>query len=520
MPAPKVNFNSANLTQTVPSQVTGINFVLGRSIRGPFNDPSVVINSWTSFVNIFGGLSSMSAAPRLVKRLLEQGGSVRFCRVEGYDRTVPENPVGSATKADAIIFEDGFLDPLFSLQPKHAGEDYNNLKVTITNGANGQPGYFNLRIQHDTDKTLNEEYTNLIIEGKPTLEEANFLRRVSESSQLVDVEYRDLSYMADDQIMPEATEVNFTGGSDGTAPIVDDYIGDEVLRNGFYAFDPYDDSMQIGVFDMDDDSLHVAGANYARNRGDLQYFLHLSNNLTTPAALIAKRQSLNIDNKYVCFGAGGILLRDPLTSQVLATSGIADMMILANKTDQDYGTHYSFAGNTRGIVGGALGVVNNFGAPASHKDLDNLIDAGINLFINRDGAIKLWGNRSGQYKNDQERFNSIVRLVITLKKELRPALEDFIEEPNDIAMWRRMYFTVKPYLDNKVDSRALYSYRWLGDQFARSMDELAINDANDVSQGKYKVLLPIKAIPSLQEINVTMILTPAGVDFEIVSELI
>ena len=39
-------------------------------------------------------------------------------------------------------------------------------------------------------------------------------------------------------------------------------------------------------------------------------------------------------------------------------------------------------------------------------------------------------------------------------------------------------------------------------------------------RGKYKVNLMVKATPSIQEINVNIILAPTGVEFEVDSELV
>lgn len=524
MPAAKINFDTKNLTQTVVSNVAGVNFVEGRSIRGPINDPSILINSWPSFVRLYGGLTSDSDAPMLCKRILENGGSIRFNRVAHYtDITDPETL--SAITAGAIDISDapeggGVDEPLFRLTPKYPGLDYNNVSVTVATGSNNQPGYFDLIITHATDPTLKEEYRNLLIEGKPTIGNSNYLKPIVEGSRLVDVEYLDLSGLADSEFVPIEGTTQFAGGTDGEPVVAIDYIGDSSSRTGFYAFDEYDDAMQMGVLDFEDDTIDIAGAAYVGNRKDIIYQIHLSNNLKTSGTIVGKRESLTIDNKFVEFVAGGIKLVNPLTSKVENVSGIADLMILCNKTGQDYGPWYSHAGNTRGLVNGSLGVVNNFGTPANHKDLDNLVDAGINMFINRDNQIKLWGNRSGSYTNDQERFTSIVRLVIFIQKSLRPTLEDFLEEPNDIPTWKRMYYTVKPFMDSLVTKRALYSYQWQGDQFAKNMNELTINDANQVTDGKYKIRLVLKAIGSIQEINVDMILTPAGISFETVNELI
>jgi len=524
MPAAKVNFGTKNLTQTVPSTVKGVNFVEGRTIRGPVNDPSIIFNSWPNFVKVHGGLTNDTDTPRLVKRILENGGSIRFNRVAHYtDITDPETL--TAIKPDAIVIEDaptglGANEPLFSLVPKYPGADYNNVKVAVENGSNNQPGFFNIIISHDTDPTLREEYRNLFINGKPTLGHSTYLKSLVEGSKLVDVIYNDLTLLTDEVAVPIEKVVNFTGGADGDPVVATDYIGDSNSRTGFYAFDDYDEAMQLGVLDFDDDTIHVAGAAYADNRKDLIYQISLSNNLSTADAIITKRELLNIDTQFVEFVAGGVKILDQLTGQILNSSGLADLMILSNKTSQNYGEYYSHAGNTRGLVNNALGVVNNFGSPATSKDLDNIIDAGINMFINRDGQIKLWGNRSASYTNDQERFTSIVRLIIFIKKSLRPTLEDFLEEPNDIPTWKRMYFTVKPFMDSLVTQRALYSYEWQGDQFAKGLDNLTINDATDVTNGKYVVRIVLKAIGSIQEINVDMVLTPGGISFEIVNELI
>lgn len=611
MPAAKVNFNLANLTQTVPSTPKGVNFVQGRSIRGPFSDPVDIINSWPSFVNKYGGLMSDSDAPRLVKRLLEKGGSVRFSRVGHYTDITDENSL-TAVKASqpntTILFiagefqasntidltidgtaitqvtfdtdnettvkalaaeiashvdvkaayvskvgansqitvtpegtdplavtaisvlggasqptitdlgiskiTDATGNPIFTIKPKYAGVDYNNLQVTIEEGNNGQAGYFNLIVQHTTDLTLVEKYTNLFIEGQPSTVDANFLADVVAQSELVDVVYEDLSYLTG-QVTPLNMKFNFAGGTDGDAVDDTDYIGDSAARNGFYSFDPYQDAMQIGVFDNDNDAVHQAGSAYAANRKDLIYFLHLPNSIKSKTAMISKRNSLNIDSKFTYIMAGGLKLRDPLTGQIKDTSAIADVMALASNSDANFGEWYSFAGNNRGAITNAVGVVNNFGAPATFKDLDDLANAHINMVINRDNAIKLWGNFSGQYKDDQEKFLSVVRLIIFLKKSLRPTLEDFVEEPNDIPTWKRLFYTVKPFMDSLVTKRALHSYTWNGDQDAASMDQLQFNNATDVTNGKYRVQLDLQAISSIQELTIDMVLTPAGVDFEV-----
>lgn len=100
--AAKVNFNVHNLTDTVVSTVEGINFVQGRSIRGPWGDPKDIITSWPAFVRIYGGLHPNLEAPSIVKRLLEKGGSVRFSRVGHYEDITDRESL-TASKANLTV---------------------------------------------------------------------------------------------------------------------------------------------------------------------------------------------------------------------------------------------------------------------------------------------------------------------------------------------------------------------------------------------------------------------------------
>lgn len=423
-------------------------------------------------------------------------------------------PVDTITSVSSITDVNNF--ELFELVPKYEGADYNNFIVTLSPGSNGQAGYFNINLKHKIEPTIQENYVNLKIDGNPSAATSTYLDKIIGQSKYLNVVYKDLSTTSG-QLTPLPISFQYSGGSDGTVPNDSDYIGDSTARNGFFAFDEYDDSYQLTTLDNNAAIVQVSGSAYAKNRGDLVYFPFLDG--YDKPTLISKRASLG-DNKYQYVFGGFTPINDPITNQVKEINPVGDIFALIAATDKNYGEWYSFAGPNRGIIDGVLGVNPNFGAPASWKDLDDLANRQINMVINRSGSTKLWGNFTGQYKNDQERFLSILRLIMFLKKSLRPTLETFLEEPNDIPTWKRIYYTVKPFLDSLVTRRALYSYQWQGDQNASSLSNLQINDPTEVGEGKYKVNLVIKAIPSIQEINVNIILAPTGVEFEIVSELV
>ena len=93
-------------------------------------------------------------------------------------------------------------------------------------------------------------------------------------------------------------------------------------------------------------------------------------------------------------------------------------------------------------------------------------------------------------------------------------MERFIEEPCDILMFKQAYLVGKRIMDPLIPARAIFDYRWEGDQFADNPSQFKVNDPNDVSQGKYKVILYVKDIASLQEFTVDITLTPAGINFD------
>ena len=618
--AAQVKFNITNLTQFIGTPNQGLSLIQGRSIRGPFNDPNTIINSWPAFVAKFGGLMNDSDSSLLAKRLLEKGGSIRFSRVGHYtditdkatlDAVLASQPtvtiltldaelvesneidftlntvaantvnytlsndntldllaeeiasfedVGSAVAIDTMgtdgdnrqifitpagvtpISITGFgitlgasqagevittatklvnsnADELFEIVPKYEGADFNKFELSITPGSNGITNYFNLKFRHVEDPTIVEEYQNLLIPGTPTDSQSTYLDKVVGESKYFNVVYKDLSTLTE-PIAPLPIVFQFTGGSDGSAVTVSDYIGDSASATGLYSFDEYDDAYSLAVFGFDNDAYITAASAYVGLRKDLIFFAHLPNSLTSASALMAKRASLNINDKHTYFTAGGVKITDPITSQTKEIAETADVLALVAESDKNFGEWYSFAGPNRGKIAGVLGVVNNFGSQARFDDLNNLANRQINMAVSRDGSVRLMGNFSGQHTNDQESFMNVVRLVLFLKQSMRPALENFLEEPNDIPTWKRIYYTVKPFLDGLITKRALYTYEWQGDQFASGLDSLQVNDATDVSNGKYKVNLLIKAIPSIQEISVNIILTPAGISFEIANELI
>lgn len=229
------------------------------------------------------------------------------------------------------------------------------------------------------------------------------------------------------------------------------------------------------------------------------------------------------NSKLIAYFGGGLkyydnngLLQD---CDVLGTVlGLADTCATA------YGPWYSFAGMNRGVVANAIGpVIENYGSPSRIDSLQELAENFLNLFVIKDtrGSGKqtmLWHSFTSTPYTDSERFLSIVRLNLYLKKNLRPILESYLEEPNIWDTWLSIYYQVLPILEDLVNRNAMSEFHWNGDQFAKSYEDLQVNTEAEVRQGKYKVNLVYKDIVTMQEISMNIIIDAASNSVNIETE--
>lgn len=127
----------------------------------------------------------------------------------------------------------------------------------------------------------------------------------------------------------------------------------------------------------------------------------------------------------------------------------------------------------------------------------------------------LWHNFTSNPLSDSEKFLAIVRLNLYLKKNLRPFLEKYVEEPNNWTTWKKIFYEGKEILDDLINV-AITKYTWNGDQYANSYADLQMNNEADVRQGKYKLQIVYKDIVPMQEVTVNIVIDQASnsVDME------
>jgi hypothetical protein len=517
--AAKITISEFDQSFNVARLLKGIIGVQGVTKRGPINGASTLMTSWPQFQKLYGGLMTTTDFPLYCKLMLDAGVKLRVKRCVDMATVVKAQlPVIPTTAIRGI--GDAGNQPLFDLPIKYHGADYNNVSVIIATASNGSANYFNLQITHALEPSLNELYENLQIVGKPTIENSTYLQTVANSSQLVDVTYRDLSALSGTNLRPSNGTRAFSGGANGDAVNAADYTGVSSEGSGWFGFDGITDTITISAPEItlvsggDATNAILVGANaYINTRKNMSFITAWDNAITTAANLVSARQALTINNARIHGYAGGVKWQDPETNLIKNLNGIAQICINMIKSDMDFGEWYSYAGLRRGILSGVLGPVNNFSNTA---DLDLLANAGINCIITKNNQTVIWGNHTMQLADSKLSQISVVRFLNKLKVELAPVLELYLEEPNEPTTWKALYNEVKPLLDDytSVGKRALNQYSYQGDQNVKSISDIVVNTLPDINLGKYKIKLYLDIINAIREIGLEIYVTPSGVTFE------
>ncbi len=265
--------------------------------------------------------------------------------------------------------------------------------------------------------------------------------------------------------------------------------------------------------------VHKYIANMANEYEEFQYFVEIPvTENTTKENLISLTktyQGVIGKSKWVCYFSGGIkyysdngnLVNSPVLGTVIG---------LADTCASTYGPYRSFAGLNRGVIPDGNGpVVANYGTPSRYDELNELAENCLNMIVLKSTrmsglATVLWHSFTSQVRQDSFRYIHAIRLALYIKKQIRPILESYIEEPNMWTSWKRIYLESKSIMDGLVTDDAITEYTWEGDQDATSWDELKVNNEADARNGKYKLNIKVKDVATMQDIQVNLVYEQAS----------
>jgi len=571
---PKVDFNFINNNVQTSVPLLGVSHVVARTTKGPCNDPSQLLSSYAQFERLFGEEIVPDGSVSNIQRAFLGGSKLRVSRVanDGAAYGWAGATAGSITdpESDAFVLKFTLTDPKdeeadpveyeFNIRTKNLGEKLFTATGDFTlqfNLASAAIQKFNLA-QYDPDGNLVDSQTVISWSEKGGINANSFTNFVNNVANIVLVP-NGASGMTLNQVMADlrkrtswniaitvgSTEIK-EGSASASLKMSQGNVGanNSTLDGWKAAMDAlvdYNDAYQVILSHVHQ---HLTGDGSGQKLGEIPgdaiaaynyyvqtyvpkfeavLYVELPKSLVTTDQVVAALQkvvpAVGYAKNIAYFGGGLKFYDDYGTLQDCDVLGT--VLGLGDSAATTYGPWYSFSGMNRGTVPDAIGpVMENLGGASRIDDLQRIAEWYMNLFVIKDTRTQgkrtmLWHGFTSNSIDDSEKFLSIVRLNLYLKKNLRPILESYLEEPNNWDTWKKIYYEAKEILDDLVVRNAMTEYTWMGDQDVTSYSELQINNEADVRQGKYKIVLKYKDVVPLQEVTIDIVIDSASQNVDI-----
>ncbi len=223
----------ASGVRTITGVATSITALIGRALRGPLNEPTV-INNFSDFERAFGGLAADSTLSYAVRDYYLNGGSqALIVRVaNGAAQATLALPTGAVAPNDTL--------PLVAASPGSWG---NKLSVTVdydtkdANDPSPDPNLFNLTITETNGAT--EKFRNVSVAATDPRYVAGVLEQ---GSSLVKVQKDGSGNFQVPNTRPSAATTAATpnSGNDGNALTSTEYLGSATDKTGINALEKAD----------------------------------------------------------------------------------------------------------------------------------------------------------------------------------------------------------------------------------------------------------------------------------------
>lgn len=577
--SPSVRFSIENNNVATSVPLVGVSCYLARTTKGPYNDPSKLITNISQFRETFGEEIVPDGSVSNIEKSLSGGSKLRIIRVPGtgYFKGVllageanPATPdqaptpvtiltitsgsevvnIGFYTKTyDEMIDGVPTFDVKFTKQANTIFYSITGTGKTTTLESNPVITYKN----HDSVNKTNVDYLSLgnflsnsnylepVILESTTLESKSIDSVIKWLAQVIDNSTRDISVKVNNKEVTSTTPivVGSQPGSSGSVPTKEAWISSmEYIKD-------YTEPYQIMCSHLDQHlesqedviQVHKAFKDMCDELQEYIYYIEVPKYTThySEGTQVRDKESILTwvttcmgaigNSMWVAYFAGGIKYYNN-DGNLVNSDCLGTIVGLGDTSSSLHGPWKSFAGMNRGVIYDGMGPVSaNYGSPSRYNELNELANNHVNMVVvkntpNSGNQTMLWHCFTSQVKQDSFKYISVVRLVLYMKKYLRPILESYIEEPNIWNTWNRIYLEVKPWLNDLVNQDAISEYSWEGDQNATSYKDLTVNKEADVRQGKYKAILKFKEVVPLQEISMVLSIdkTANSISADVVTE--
>lgn len=448
--SPRVDFSVTNQNVASITPTLGIGFMVARTTKGNFFDPSELINNPNQFKEKFGTEIVPDGSKSNIERALEMGAKVRVCRVghlnNGKVDAVKGTVVSGKLSGNAYVADTGAtLDVILTgysenpitfklkFQTKEYGGDisstngkfmevfslsgndvittlYNtNVKVNLTsaflvyqntfmrfvNGNATTPLFVDTNLLNNFFKADGYLETSLVeaLEGSTKSTEitslADMLSVLDKAQRVNNTTLAIKSSNATAVTLSASSPLYYLGtvGNAGTTPNTEDWkAGLDTSRDYMDFYDLICSHLHQHLDNSSTLAVHQYAGSVAESMKETMYDVEIPKVNTTEETIIAYRDSVGLSSKQVAYFAGGLKLYNN-DGELEETDVLGTVLGLSANSATNYGPWYSFAGQNRGIVGDAHGpVAVNYGSPANYEKLNNIAKKSINIFVIKEVA--------------------------------------------------------------------------------------------------------------------------------------
>lgn len=401
---------------------------------------------------------------------------------------------------------------------KSVQDGYNGIVIEVTAPVIPTADTVDITVFHPESTSFNEVYRNV-----PTAPTQDQLDALSAQSYIVD-------FTSSTGVLPVGS-LTLAGGGYTIGNITStDYLGNQVAKTGIYAFDDVSGFSRIAIPHKQIPALDAAISAYTLRPGKGFQSYHWAPSNNPDLALdyrngtgVYSHQPLNTARSRMFFG--NIKVLDPLTGLYRFITGMGDMLANRARVDRELGEWQADAQEPYGFISDAIALEVDLGTPGYATKLDQLINAGLNPIIKRNGFIRLWANKTLQIAATKQQSDGVAGLLRLYEREFPALVDSSFFKSNIPPTWRLLYYNkVRPF-NNDLGRRGAfnadnagtgkpYGWDWRGDQDATFPTQYVVNSPANVDSGQYKAQLRIKPVNSLEWINVDVILTPTDISFE------
>ncbi len=406
---------------------------LGVSERGALGKPKLVTN-WTQFLKNFGSYRPDSFLAYAVNGFFLNGG--RRCYV---------SRVASATAEIAeVLLQDRAATPLDTLRVQALNEGlWGNLLTVDVLASTATPATeFKLVVREDG--VVSETWDDLSMDPGA----ANYAPlKINGRSNLIQVTDLDSATVAPGERPALIAGAVLAGGLDGASDVADaDFIGDQALRTGIFAFDTVDDVNILCVPGRTSVAVVQAGLDYCEGRKDLGYVVDPPAG-SSPQAVKLFREGF--DSSFGFLYYPWIVVNDPLTLAPKTVPPAGHMAGIYARTDAERGVHKAPANE---VVRGAVGLE----YPVTDGEQEVLNPSGVNAirrFPQR--GIRVWGART-MSSDPNLRYVHKRRLLMFVEESIAEGSQWAVFEPNDEVLWAKIIRSATGFLRRQWLEGALF----------------------------------------------------------------